>query len=84
MTLMIKFIVLNFTQYSRVLFLDADVLPLHSLDYLFEISEAEILKPNVILAAGRAPQLVLFSYYSQVTGTTTICSKWCEGYYKRH
>ena len=40
--MMEKFIVLNMTEYSRVLFLDSDVMLLASLDYMFELSEPEI------------------------------------------
>jgi hypothetical protein len=49
-----KFRILDLTNYSRVLFLDADIMPLCSLDYLFELSEPEngpaVLKENVVLA----------------------------------
>jgi len=40
--MMEKFIVLNMTEYSRVLFMDSDVMLLASLDYMFELSEPEI------------------------------------------
>jgi hypothetical protein len=49
-----KFRILELTEYSRVLFLDGDILPLCSLDYLFELSEPEhgeaVLKENVVLS----------------------------------
>ena len=51
-----KFRVLELDEYSRVLFLDSDVMPMCSLDYLFELSEPEhknqrsLLKENVVLA----------------------------------
>jgi hypothetical protein len=49
-----KFRILELTEYSRVLFLDADIMPLCSLDYLFELSEPEngeaVLKENVVLS----------------------------------
>jgi len=51
-----KFRILQLTEYSRVLFIDADIMPLCNLDYMFELSEpAEInklslLKENVIIA----------------------------------
>ena len=48
-----KFRILDLTDYSRVLFIDADIMPLCSLDYLFELSEPEdgpgILKENVVI-----------------------------------
>lgn len=34
-----KFHILDLTEYSRVLFMDADVMPLVSMDYVFELSE---------------------------------------------
>jgi hypothetical protein len=64
-TVMEKFRILELVEYSRVLFLDADIMPLRSLDYLFELSEPEqhdddgtggggsvkpLLKENVIVA----------------------------------
>lgn len=62
-SVMEKFRVLELVEYSRVLFLDADIMPLCSLDYLFDLSEPEeeeeeggtqarrpVLKPNVLLA----------------------------------
>lgn len=45
-----KFRILELTQYSRVLYLDADVLPLCSLDYLLDLSSNGVLQPNLILA----------------------------------
>eukprot|EP00934_Nitzschia_sp_Nitz4_P008352 Nitzschia sp. Nitz4//scaffold73_size107353//79856//81295//NITZ4_004329-RA/size107353-processed-gene-0.197-mRNA-1//-1//CDS//3329557503//8342//frame0 len=45
-----KFHILELTKYSRVLYLDADVMPLCSLDYLFRLSEEGKLQPNVVLA----------------------------------
>ncbi len=49
-----KFRILDFTTYSRVLFLDADIMPSCNLDYLFDLSEPEIgepmLKENVVLS----------------------------------
>jgi hypothetical protein len=49
-----KFRILDMTNYSRVLFVDADIMPLCSLDYIFELSEPEngpaVLKENVVLA----------------------------------
>jgi hypothetical protein len=49
--MMEKFRVLLFEEYSRVLYLDADVLPLCNLDYMMELSESgELLQENVVLA----------------------------------
>jgi hypothetical protein len=49
-----KFRILDLTEYSRVLFMDSDVMPVCNMDYLFELSEPEIgepmLKENVVLA----------------------------------
>eukprot|EP00339_Tiarina_fusa_P005310 CAMPEP_0117006838 /NCGR_PEP_ID=MMETSP0472-20121206/6933_1 /TAXON_ID=693140 ORGANISM="Tiarina fusus, Strain LIS" /NCGR_SAMPLE_ID=MMETSP0472 /ASSEMBLY_ACC=CAM_ASM_000603 /LENGTH=514 /DNA_ID=CAMNT_0004708437 /DNA_START=125 /DNA_END=1669 /DNA_ORIENTATION=+ len=49
-----KFRILELTDYSRVLFLDSDIMPLCSMDYMFELSEPETgeptLKENVVLA----------------------------------
>ncbi len=53
--MMTKFIILQWTEYSRILYLDADVLPYCNLDYFFHLSRRGILKPNVILAAGSSP-----------------------------
>jgi hypothetical protein len=38
-----KFRVLEMTEYSRVLFLDSDIMPLCNLDYMFELSEPPLL-----------------------------------------
>eukprot|EP00980_Cylindrotheca_fusiformis_P023208 scaffold10220_cov148-Cylindrotheca_fusiformis.AAC.6 len=59
-TLMLeKFRVLQMTQYSRVIFMDGDVMPFCSLDYLFELSEPEsgnaLLKENVVLSYANQP-----------------------------
>ena len=49
--MMEKFRILQMEEYSRVLYLDADMLPLCNLDYLMELSESgEILQENVVLA----------------------------------
>lgn len=50
-----KFLVLGLTQYSRVLFMDGDVLARGSLDYMFELSVLGVLKKNVIMAGQREP-----------------------------
>ena len=39
--MMEKFRVLDLTEYSRVMFLDGDLMPLRSLDYMFDLSEPE-------------------------------------------
>ena len=44
-----KFRVLSLTDYSRVMFMDYDIMPLCNMDYLFELSEAGILKENIVL-----------------------------------
>jgi len=59
--MMEKFLILGLTEYSRVLFLDSDVMPLVSLDYLFELSEPlpenkpAMLEENVILRWSNDP-----------------------------
>jgi hypothetical protein len=60
-----KFRVLEMTEYSRVLFLDSDIMPLCSLDYIFELSEppvgqlqsmaSPLLKENVVLSCRKEP-----------------------------
>ena len=51
-----KFRILQMTEYSRVLFIDADVMPLCNMDYMFELSDptdtnkVPLLKENVIIA----------------------------------
>ncbi len=47
-----KFRILELTNYTRVLFMDADLMPYCNLDYLFHLSEGSeaILKPNLITA----------------------------------
>jgi len=49
---MAKFYILNLVEYSRVLYLDSDLMPLCNLDYLFHLSEGEnaLLKENVVIA----------------------------------
>ena len=50
-----KFRILGLTQYSRVLFMDADVMPLGNLDYLFYLSETGVLKSNVVFKGKYEP-----------------------------
>jgi hypothetical protein len=45
----------QFTKYKRILYLDADVMPLCNLDYLFELSETGRLQENVLLAWWNEP-----------------------------
>jgi hypothetical protein len=56
-----KFRILEMTEYSRVLFLDSDIMPVCNLDYMFELSEPPVgqlesatppalLKGNVVLS----------------------------------
>jgi hypothetical protein len=44
-----KFFILSLTQYRRVLIMDGDVLPLASLDYLFQLSDDDNGGPNALL-----------------------------------
>ena len=46
-----KFRILSLTEYSRVLFMDSDMMPLCNLDYLFELSESPDsgYKENIVL-----------------------------------
>jgi len=49
--MMEKFRILQLEEYSRVLYLDADTLPMCNLDYLMELShEGELLRENVVIA----------------------------------
>lgn len=50
-----KFATLRLTQYSRVLYLDSDIMPFCNLDYLFQLSEEGTLKENVIMATYGEP-----------------------------
>jgi hypothetical protein len=45
-----KFAILELTQYDRILFMDADVIALCNLDYLFDASMSGILRENIVLA----------------------------------
>jgi hypothetical protein len=51
----LKFEVLKLTQYERILYMDADAMPLCNLDYLFELSSAGILRKHVLLAWWNEP-----------------------------
>jgi Mannosyltransferase putative len=56
-----KFRALQMTQYRRVIFMDADAIPLANLDYLFHLSDPlhtttpTILRPNLIMASRGEP-----------------------------
>lgn len=55
-----KFRVLTMTEYKRVLFMDADIMPRTSLDYLFHLSVTDdgsspLLRPNLMLATRGEP-----------------------------
>jgi Alpha-N-acetylglucosamine transferase len=56
-----KFLTLNMTDYKRVMFLDADMIPMTNLDYYFFLSDPEYeklpteLKPNFIMATQGEP-----------------------------
>lgn len=52
-----KFIILSLEQYRRVLFLDADILPVNNLDYLFEASDGNdaYIKKNFVVATAGEP-----------------------------
>jgi hypothetical protein len=52
-----KFRILDMVEYRRVMFLDADVLPVGNLDYLFELSDGEnaILRENLVIAGPFEP-----------------------------
>jgi len=55
-----KFRILGLTQYRRVLYLDADVMPTANLDFLFEYSDTEVTDPpflreNVVVRGEHAP-----------------------------
>ncbi|KAL3910487.1 MAG: hypothetical protein SGILL_007670 [Bacillariaceae sp.] len=58
--IMEKFRILTLTEYKRVMFLDADVLPVTSLDHYMELSDQEdhgqsLLQPNFIVATRGEP-----------------------------
>ena len=56
-----KFLAIGMTDYKRVMFLDADTIPLMNLDFFFHLSDPDndklptILKPNLILATRTEP-----------------------------
>lgn len=56
-----KFRALEMTEYRRVIFLDADAIPLANLDYIFHLSDPQhlqtpnLLRPNLIIASRGEP-----------------------------
>lgn len=50
-----KFQILRLTQYRRVFFLDADVMPLINLDYLMELSDQGVLEENILVPGLTSP-----------------------------
>ena len=50
-----KFRALSMTEYKRVMFLDCDLMPLVNLDYIFELTENGVLRPNMIFATRGEP-----------------------------
>ena len=54
--MMEKFRILQLEEYSRVLYLDADVLPMCNLDYMMELSQdGNLLRENVVMAYKQEP-----------------------------
>jgi len=54
-TMMSKFHIYNLTEYRRINFLDNDVMPLSNLDYLMELSDAEVIEPTVVISTRMEP-----------------------------
>jgi hypothetical protein len=50
-----KFQALKFTEYDRIIFWDADVLPLCNWEYMFELSVKDVFAPNVVIAYRNEP-----------------------------
>ena len=50
-----KFDILDFVHYDRILFMDADVIAMCNLDYLFHASMSGMLRENVVLAWQNEP-----------------------------
>ena len=57
-----KFRILDLVQYDRVLFMDADVMPLGNLDYLFEMSASASspIQENLVVAGTQEPSTAGF------------------------
>jgi len=56
-----KFRILKFTNYSRVMYLDYDVMPTCNLDYLFELSDP-LLEPSTANSSFRLKENVVIAY----------------------
>jgi hypothetical protein len=67
-TVLDKFRVLSFTQYRRVLLLDADIMPLRNLDYLFQLSDQGVLRENMMVAGNLEPSNAGFFMVAPATG----------------
>ena len=56
-----KFLILNMTQYKRVMFLDSDTLPVTNMDYIFHLSDPDyklvptVMNPYLVLSSRREP-----------------------------
>jgi hypothetical protein len=50
-----KFFILDYSEYDRVMFLNADVMPLCNLDYVFHLSMAGKIRENVVLTWNHEP-----------------------------
>jgi len=54
-----KFRLFSMTEYKRVIFLDADIMPVRNMDYIFHLSNTgdpnPVLRPNLILATKGEP-----------------------------
>ncbi len=54
--MMEKFRILQLEEYSRILYLDADILPMCNLDYMMELSQVgNVLRENVVMAYNGEP-----------------------------
>lgn len=52
---LLKFHVLQQVQYRCILYLDSDVMPICNLDYIFELSESGVTRPNLVVAWTKEP-----------------------------
>ena len=82
-----KFRILDFVEYDRVLFLEADVMPYCNLDYLFELSMGTgtpTLQPNLILSIDNTPASSTFFMLQPGVGHfqsfLDILAKWPQGW----
>jgi hypothetical protein len=53
--IMEKFQILKLTQYERVMFMDADVIPVINMDYYMDLSVKGIFQPNFVVATRAEP-----------------------------